>query len=443
MEVESAEKKVEDTAGAKEPAVRKEGEATSAAGEKATQAGHRSVQFPCFHLFTESNIDILTQLVTKYSIPRKYHFPLLMRIRLARAFPDVQARRDLVRTNLLAFTVLAQAHMDLGTLSSFFLYEPEFIAELMELVKSDRHTPQDFRILALDALSALTTDRSRLPKVIAATGSSQHHGELPSMVRKSVATLTGSVEHPIYTLPFIDSLFSFLAALMATPDGIAALNTAGIISTLLPLLRHQNLEHASVLMQCLSILEYYVAGSNSAAAVSLFRDLGGLDLLIERFNTEIASVQKAKEQENAGMIVEGASEIDAKDKGKERVDTKPATTANESSSSQQEEEGEEEESHLSHHQRTLVKTILRILLPFIQGGGRRNIGRLTGVIEGPFPRALCYVMEHYHYFGERIFSLGTYVPTVMHQSVSVLIRRMYLHSRFDHVWADQQRPHAL
>jgi hypothetical protein len=403
MEVESVVTKTEDGS-AQEAAVSKEGEEASAE-EKATRAGHRSIQFPCFHLFTESNIDILTQLVAKYSIPRKYHFPLLMRIRLARAFPDVQARRDLVRTNLLAFTVLAQAHMDLGTLSSFFLYEPEFIAELMELVKSDRHTPQDFRILALDALSALTTDRSRLPKVISATGSSQHHGELPSMVRKSVATLTGSVEHPIYTLPFIDSLFSFLAALMATPDGIAALNTAGIISTLLPLLRHQNLEHAGILMQCLSILEYYVAGSNSAAAVSLFRDLGGLDLLIERFNTEIASVQKAKEQEGANMSVEGVSEaIDAKDKGKERVDTEPPA-ADELQPTLDEED--EEESYLSHHQRTLVKTILRILLPFIQGGGRRNIGRLTGVIEGPFPRALCYVLEHYHYFGERVFSLGT------------------------------------
>ena len=156
---------------------------------------------------------------------------------------------------------------------------------------------------------------------------------------------------------------------------------------------------------CVNIRDYYVAGSNSAAAVSLFRDLGGLDLLIERFNTEIASVQKAKEQEGANMSVEGVSEaIDAKDKGKERVDTEPPA-ADELQPTLDEED--EEESHLSHHQRTLVKTILRILLPFIQGGGRRNIGRLTGVIEGPFPRALCYVLEHYHYFGERVFSLGT------------------------------------
>lgn len=402
MDVESVVTKVEGS-DEKQEAAHKESE-PAGVGKRAVRAGHRSIQYPCFHLFTESNIDILSQLVEKYSIPRKYHFPLLMRIRLARSFPDASARRDLVRINLLAFTVLAQAHMDLGTLSSFFLYEPEFIAELMELVKSDRNTPQDFRILALDALSALTTDRSRLPKVIAVTGSSQHHGELPSMVRKAVATLTGSVEHPIFTLPFIDSLFSFLSALMATPDGVAALNTAGIISTLLPLLRHQNPEHSSLLLQCLSILEFYVAGSNSAAAISLFRDLGGLDLLIERFNTEISSAKKVRsEQETGGMSAELITEADAQDKGKEKVESDSSQGAGDDL-----QDDEEEDSQLPHHQRSLMKTILRILHPFIQGGGRRNIGRLTGVIEGPFPRSLCYVLEHYPYFGERIFSLGTF-----------------------------------
>jgi len=390
MDVESVATKVEETGG-KEAALERRGEETSV-GEKVVQASYRIIEIPCFHLFKESNMDILKQLVVKYSIPRKYHLPLLMRIRLARAFPDVQARRDIVRINLLAFTVLARAHTDLGTLASFFLYEPEFISELMELVKSDHHTPQDFRILGLDALSALTSDRSRLAKVIAVTGTSQHHGELPSMIRKAVATLTGSVEHPIYTLPLIDSLFSFLSALMSTADGIAALNNAGVISTLLPLLRHENPEHTGALMQCLSILEYYVASSNSATAANLFRDLGGLDLLVERLNSEITSIEKTRE--NTTMKREGDT------KGKERVDVP------EKMKDEEAEEPEPENSQMQHSQRLLVKTVLRILAPFIRGVGRRNVGRLTNLIESPFPRSLCYVLQNYHYFGERIFSLG-------------------------------------
>ncbi len=370
------------------------------AGDQKLEPGQKILHVPNLHTFSESNVDMLRLLVTKYNIPEKYHFPLLVRIRLARAFPDLAARRDFIRINLLSFIVLAQVHMDLGALSSFFLYEPEFISELMALVRSDHSVPQDFRVLSLDALSALTADRSRLPKVISATGCTQHHGEIPSMIRKSVATLTGSVEHPIYTLPFIESLFSFLSSLMATPDGIAALNTAGVISTLLPLLRHTNPEHFPILLQCLSILEYYIAGNSSNTAISLFRDLGGLELLTDRFNMEIEQIQKQREAEIT---------LDTADKGKEKENEESTSSSilDKTMRLEGDELPHEHIGQLPHNQRTLLKIVLRVLLPFIQGGGRHNFTRLIGVTESAFPKSLKYVLDNYQYFGDRIFSFGT------------------------------------
>jgi len=349
--------------------------------------GQTVIHLPHLQRFKESNLEILEQLVKKYKIPKRYHFPLLIRIRLARAFPSLEERRNFIRINLLAFTTLAeQAQSDVSLMNSFFLYEPEYISELMELVRSDSSLPADFRILSLRALTALLSDNTRLPNLISTTGCSQHHGELPSMIRKSVATLTGGVEHPIYTLPFIEALFTFLSSLMATQEGIIALNNAGAIASLLPLLNDTDTRHVSVLLKCLNILEFYISASSSAvsssASMSLFRDLGGLDSLVARFNQEIVEAQK--------LLEEGAAPMDVDEgKGKEKIT-----------------ESERKEIQLDHKKRQLVKTLARVILPFVQGGRRRNVGRLTSLIEGPFPVALRSILQHYDFFGEAIFSNG-------------------------------------
>ena len=383
----------------------------------APPSGQTVIHVPNLHRFRESNLEILEQLVRKYRIPRRYHFPLLIRIRLARAFPSLEERRNFVRVNLLAFTILAdQAQSDVSLMNSFFLYEPEYISELMELVRSDASMPADFRILSLKALTALLADNTRLQGLISATGSSQHHGELPSMIRKSVATLTGSVEHPVYTLPFIEALFTFLSSLMATQDGIIALNNAGAIASLLPLLNDNDSRHSTVLLKCLNILEFYISASSSAisssASMSLFRDLGGLDSLVGRWNREIAEIQN---QVTAGepMVVEV---VEDEGKGKEKV-TEP-----------EQREGSPKhfppslplfsslllhifilsiEKQIDHRKRTLLKTLARVILPFVQRGGRRrNVGRLTSVIDGPFPASLRFILQHYKLFSDTLFSTG-------------------------------------
>jgi len=379
--VESVETKAEGETTTTEGKPEKTEEGTEKIGTP--QPGLTIIHVPNLHLFKESNLEILELLVKKYNIPRKFHFPLLIRIRLARAFPSHEARRSFIRMNLLAFTILAaQAQMDVSYMNSFFLYEPEFLAELMELVRSDASVPADFRILALKALTALLADTTRLHGLISATGSSQHHGELPSMIRKSVATLTGSVEHPIYTLRFIEALFTFLSSLMATQDGIVALNNAGAIASLLPLLNHTDPRHNGILLKCLMILEYYLSASSTAisssASMSLFRDLGGLDSLVGRFNSEITEVSKSS-------VVE-AMDVD-EGKGKEKVtDT------------------EQQDARLDNNKRTLLKTLGRVILPFVQGGRRRNVGRLTSLIEGQFPASLRFIIKHHHTFGDTIFS---------------------------------------
>eukprot|EP01087_Luapelamoeba_hula_P018001 TRINITY_DN5737_c0_g1_i6.p1 TRINITY_DN5737_c0_g1~~TRINITY_DN5737_c0_g1_i6.p1 ORF type:complete len:3934 (-),score=815.66 TRINITY_DN5737_c0_g1_i6:63-11864(-) len=344
--------------------------------------GQTIIHIPNLHTFTESNTDILKMLVHKFRIPHKYHFPLLVRIRLARSFLPLEIRRDIVRTNLLAFTVLAdQSQNDPGMyLASFFMYEPEFLSELMEFVRSDVSLPANFRILALKALTALLTDNNRLPAVISATGCAQHHGDIPSMVRKSVATLTASVEHPIYTPAFIDALLSFIAALISTQEGVAALNTAGLLSSLLPVVSNSDPGNLDAVLKCLQILAYFMASGGGGPALSQFRDLGGLDSLLNRFIREVEAIKK--QQESGGQ--QPLTESDGK--GKERAE--PTT----------------ERGPIESGTKTLLKTLMRVAAPFIQGTRRRSATRLTTIIDGPLPATLTYILRNYDLFGEAIFA---------------------------------------
>jgi E3 ubiquitin-protein ligase HUWE1 len=103
------------------------------------------------------------------------------------------------------------------------------------------------RVSALNVLIALTSERSQLHTIVECTGASQPHGTLPSMVRKSVATLTGHLEDQIYNMPFVESVFSLLTTL-AYASGIASLTASGLMASLIPMIRYQhtNLSHIKV-----------------------------------------------------------------------------------------------------------------------------------------------------------------------------------------------------
>lgn len=90
--------------------------------------------------------------------------------------------------------------------------------------------------------------------------SSQPHGTIPSMVRKSVATITGSLNDTVYTLPFMEALFALLGFLVSAPVGVAAFNQSGLIASLIPIIRHQNpnIEHVKVLLMLFLLSNNYL-----------------------------------------------------------------------------------------------------------------------------------------------------------------------------------------
>jgi hypothetical protein len=136
-------------------------------------------------------------------------------------------------------------------------------------------------------LSAVLT-LLQLRLIVDMAGVYQPHGLLPSMVRKSVATLTGALDNPVLNLVFIEEILSFLTVLIISPGGVNAVDSAGIIASLIPMLRYQSsdINQVKVVAMCVRILDSLVHNNSN---LNGFRDLGGLDDLVERIKVPYSS----------------------------------------------------------------------------------------------------------------------------------------------------------
>lgn len=216
--------------------------------------------------------------------------------------------------------------------NSLYLAEPDFVSELVALVQSEEAVEEEeLRTLALRALAAQLHDRSRSSSVITAITSGGQSGLLSMLLHKSIASILQQADVPLvpsgsgvlpadvpagspaaagsslataasssgaiaaaaappagsvqYSVAFVDALLTVVAALVQSTSGCQALNDAGVISALLPLLRDTHGDHLGLVCASLKILEAYMDLSQPAATT--FRDLGGLTEVIKRTAAEV------------------------------------------------------------------------------------------------------------------------------------------------------------
>ena len=232
--------------------------------------------------------------------------------------------------------------------NALYLAEPEFVSELVGLVQAEEAVPDEtLRTLALRALAAQLHDRSRISSVIAAVTSGGQSGLLSMLLHKSIASILQQADVPLapsgsgvlpaevataaaaaagqpsadlaaagpsagvstaaaaappvgcvqYSVAFVDALLSVVAALVQSSSGYQALNDAGVVAALLPLMRDLHPDHLGLVCTNLRILEAYMDLSQSAA--TMFRDLGGLTEMIKRLAHEVGVLPAPGQQPRA------------------------------------------------------------------------------------------------------------------------------------------------
>eukprot|EP00252_Welwitschia_mirabilis_P015868 TRINITY_DN35256_c0_g1_i1.p1 TRINITY_DN35256_c0_g1~~TRINITY_DN35256_c0_g1_i1.p1 ORF type:complete len:3600 (-),score=671.44 TRINITY_DN35256_c0_g1_i1:388-11187(-) len=273
------------------------------------------IHIPDIHLLPRSDISLLKELVVKYNVPNELRFSLWTRIRFARAFSSPATRRQYTCIRLLAFMVLVQStdnHEELGT---FFSNDPEFMNDIIKLLQSESslpesmrslgcmnerskllpaesYEPESVRSLAMWALGyqfaavSGSHERSRVSNIPNIASNSANRIFLLSLLQKAVTSFTSMEAYPVSLVE--GCLYFFLAYVTSSSTTSNPMRETGLVPALLPLLSDTDPTRTQAVVFAVKILQKYMDYSNPA--VALFRDLGGIEAMINRLQYEINTV---------------------------------------------------------------------------------------------------------------------------------------------------------
>ncbi|XP_043711874.1 E3 ubiquitin-protein ligase UPL2-like [Telopea speciosissima] len=253
----------------------------------------RVIHIPDMHLQKEDDLLFLKQCIEQYDVPPEHRFSLLTRIRFARAFRSPRTCRLYSRICLLAFIVLVQSNDAHDELVSFFSNEPEYTNELIRIVRSEESIPGSIKTLAMLALSAQLAayssshERARILSGSSIISAGGNRMILLNALQKAVSALNRSSDPS--SLSFVEALLQFyLLHVISSSSSGSAIRGSGMVPTLLPLL--QDVKSAHMHLVCFAVKTLQKLMDYSNAAVTLFKDLGGVELLAQRLQTEVHRV---------------------------------------------------------------------------------------------------------------------------------------------------------
>jgi E3 ubiquitin-protein ligase HUWE1 len=141
--------------------------------------------------------------------------------------------------------------------NSLFIYEPELVAHIAELIHPDRNISVCIQTAVIAALDGLSRYRGKTGEVLAAVSAGVTHGTLMSLLRRTAAHLAdpncASVSAALHnfsndllilhsastTTDFAESLFSFVTFLASSPAGGSMIVGAGIVPILVQFLHNR------------------------------------------------------------------------------------------------------------------------------------------------------------------------------------------------------------
>ncbi|CAN6333804.1 unnamed protein product [Urochloa humidicola] len=334
------------------------------------------------HLQKEDELSILKQCVDKFNVPPEHRFALLTRIRYARAFNSTRTCRLYSRISLLSFIVLVQSSDAHDELTSFFTNEPEYINELIRLVRSEDFVPGPIRALAMLALGAQLAayasshERARILSGSSIISAGGNRMVLLSVLQKAISSLNSPNDT---SAPLIVGalLQFFLLHVLSSSSSGTTVRGSGMVPPLLPLLQDNDPSHMHLV--CLAVKTLQKLMEYSSPAVSLFKDLGGVELLSQRLHVEVQRVIGTADGHNSMATDSVKSEED-----------------------------------LLYSQKRLVKALLKALGSATYSPG--NPARSQSSQDSSLPVSLSLIFQNVEKFGGDIyFSAVTVMSEIIHK----------------------------
>ncbi|XP_024977054.1 E3 ubiquitin-protein ligase UPL2-like isoform X1 [Cynara cardunculus var. scolymus] len=264
------------------------------------------IHIPDLHMWKEDDLSILKLLVEQYNVPPEHRFLLLTRVRYAHAFRSPRICRLYSKICLLAFIVLVQSNDSHEELVSFFANEPEYTNELIRLVKSEETISRTIRTLAMHALGSQLAayssshERARILSGLSISFAVGNRVILLNVLQRAISSLNNSSDPP--SIAFLEALLQFyLLQVISTSSPGSVIRGSGMVPTFLPLLEDTDPTHMHLVCLAVKTLQKLMDYSNSA--VTLFRDLGGVELLTSRLQIEVVRVIDSTTGDDSSMSI--------------------------------------------------------------------------------------------------------------------------------------------
>lgn len=272
------------------------------------------LHIPDLHLRKEDDLTLLRQYVEQYNVPPEHRFSLLTRIRYAHSFRSSRICSLYSRISILAFIVMVQSNDAHDELVSFFANEPEYTNELIRLVRSDDSVPDTVKALAMLALGAelaAYTASHEWARILSGSSTIISSGGnrmvLLTVLQKSVSSVNSQSDPS--SILFVDALLQFfLLHVLSSSNSGSTIRGSGMIPPLLPLLQNTDPAHMHLVSSAVKNLQKLMEYSNPA--VSLLKDLGGVELLAQRLQIEVDRVIGTDGESSSGFIPSDSSKLD-------------------------------------------------------------------------------------------------------------------------------------
>ncbi|RIA89170.1 hypothetical protein C1645_825193 [Glomus cerebriforme] len=367
--------------------------ASSTSGAKAGE-GVTLISVNNIHQYGETDMDILNNVIEEYDIPEEFHYALLNRIRIVTSIKSTESRRKFLIIRILAIAIMAHVIPEHVAQSKLFLYEPDIVANIAELVHPDRNIPIEIQTVAFYALDGISRYRSKLGEVLSAINASANHGILLYVLRRVIADLDNN--NPIFNQEYYDAVFALISYFITTQNGGTMVISAGIVPTLLQLLHNKNPQQSKNITKAVGILDSLVYGFNTS--FTSFCNANGVRILVQRIKEEVEyGIQLV--DDNQGDFME---------------DITPSTSA-----SLPVTVPEVSEVTLPYERSSLLKSMFKFVLHMMQSAGTAD--GLRNLIDTSLPDSIKKVFEHPKVFGSSIFALAiNIIATFIHNEPTSL-----------------------
>lgn len=256
---------------------RKGGASVAAAS---SSSGSVTIHIDSQTLATKPAMDILADTMEAHSVPDEEKFELLCRIRTSQALAKDRAadREKLVIIRLLATAIFSHTHPESTAFSSLFLYEPDLVQHVAELLQLDSGLDLQVQTAAISALDGVGRYRNKVQDVLTAVNAGVNHGILMALTRKTV----GEIASPesMIPQPFVEALLSFVTYIATHASGGNMVVSAGLIPLLIQIIEARLPNRLYAISKTMQLLDNVLYGYTNA--FQLFCNAHGVEALVGR-----------------------------------------------------------------------------------------------------------------------------------------------------------------